>query len=373
MSVMELKITIGPIEEREDALLGSVVIHDGAYKNLEVALDYLIDNVVQELTLHAVSFEPADEAIAGGEVYQLQPSAIRDFPMVRWDRIAKAGIRRALGGYPTNLADEQSDSGEDFLADGEVFETKGFQYVDLGAAVEESDPRRRRELAEAAVARLRPDLDPTEGKGAQRSWNSLVRYAEIFSEHEDLLARGARDPISTLAERHEVEKPTVRSWLHRAKAAGIPQVMLELDPAGAAAILEAHQERRKTVDRIDMIGQELKDVRLSQNRSREEVAEGAGVPFEMLVDIEDSLATRMRKDPVGFREVIRMIARFLGVEPAPLLERFDARKPPALTKPWRSTEGGARRAAEKMLSVEKGRATRAHQTVERARRDGRGD
>jgi hypothetical protein len=76
-------------------------------------------------------------------------------------------------------------------------------------------------MAEALVRYLRPVLNPQSSKAAARTWESLVRYAEVLEEYGRELAAGSDDPIGRIAERRGVALPTVRSWLHRGREAGL--------------------------------------------------------------------------------------------------------------------------------------------------------
>lgn len=206
-----------------------VQIRDQRNKSLRVELSYAIGSIDSRLRLVAVRVEtqhfPDDEF---DEPERLAPGVLRDLPYARWDRMAQGAVANALGIQKRRL--------EQHL------------FFDTGAAQKEGDgaesirlpesvmnPQERGRRAEGIVRSVYPDLDPEANRFSTRTWNSLLRYANVSLEHLELLTGGVADPVAVLAERHDVAPATVRSWLHRAREAGVSSEMPSANAPHAAA------------------------------------------------------------------------------------------------------------------------------------------
>jgi hypothetical protein len=224
MTALSLKVEIGEAEERPDSLVATVTISDERYEQLLVIFDYLVEGE-EDPKLHVVHFEPRAEALKSGDVPHLTPTLIRDFPMSQWDRIAQAAVRRSRA---THLLQGAKNS----------LESTNVRVMGIKPAVESDHPTPLewgpskieavdlpKPKPEDVVAVLAPGLSPEQGAGARRRWNSLMRYVKIYTEYEELLASGNTDPITALAQQNDVAKATVRSWLHRAREAGVDKVV----------------------------------------------------------------------------------------------------------------------------------------------------
>lgn len=203
-----------------------VKIRDERSGSVMAELSYWIDPPNSQLRLFAVRLEvEADAGSESGEPERLTPGVLRDLPYARWDRMAQGSVVRSLA--RAHESDEAADAvggegGAVWSGDGSIREARTTRVT---APEEDADERRKR--AEEKVRRLYPDLDPEANKFSTRTWNSLVRYADVSSEHLELLIRGVADPVGVLAQRHEVAPATVRSWLHRARESGVSSEMPE--------------------------------------------------------------------------------------------------------------------------------------------------
>jgi hypothetical protein len=75
-------------------------------------------------------------------------------------------------------------------------------------------------LPAAAVEELYPGLAEDETKAGKRRYSSLMRLAEITRLYADMILEGEKGATGVIAAMEGVQPVTVRSWLHRAKAAG---------------------------------------------------------------------------------------------------------------------------------------------------------
>ncbi|MEF9903707.1 hypothetical protein [Streptomyces sp. P9-A2] len=224
MTALSLEVKIGEAEGQPDSLVATVTIYDERYKKLLVIFDYLVKGE-EEPKLHVVHFEPRAETLESGDVLHLTPTLIRDFPMSQWDRIAQAAVRRSRATHLLQGAKRSLESTRVKVMGLEpAVERDAAMPLTWGPskieAVELPKPK-----PEDVVGLLAPGLNPEQGPGAKRRWNSLMRYVKIYTEYEELLAGGNTDPITALAQQNDVAKATVRSWLHRAREAGVDKVV----------------------------------------------------------------------------------------------------------------------------------------------------
>jgi hypothetical protein len=72
-------------------------------------------------------------------------------------------------------------------------------------------------IAIERARKLRPELDPTAGPGAARSYQAFVRMLSVAHECNDLRSAGVRNAITAIAERRGMSHSTVTMILHRAR------------------------------------------------------------------------------------------------------------------------------------------------------------
>lgn len=214
---MEVRLRTDP--GSTDHNRADVQIRDDRHVGLRIELSYEIGSMDSRARLTSVRVETRHSPDADlEETERLAPGVLRDLPYARWDRMAQGAVVRSLGNYRRRLHQQLSFLGETAVAGGEDRE-------EIGSTKSITDPEERRRRAEETVRRHYPDLDPEANKFSTRTWNSLVRYADVSSEHLELLTSGVADPVGALAQRYEVAPATVRSWLHRAREAGVSSEM----------------------------------------------------------------------------------------------------------------------------------------------------
>ncbi|MEW2083465.1 hypothetical protein [Streptomyces sp. NPDC005283] len=186
-----------PIDDEEDgAATVEVTLRPTEHPTLVATFGYLIRDarVVFPCRLH---IGPAPDSPIGDWV-RLGAGLIKDLPVARWERAARAA------------------------ADAHVAGVKAWSW----RAAEPGDTQL---VAEDIVREMHPGIDPQSGKAAARRWNRLVRLAAVVQEHDAARARGAKSPAGEVAKIRGVEASTVRSWLSQAKQEGITAGTIPLD------------------------------------------------------------------------------------------------------------------------------------------------
>lgn len=175
-----------------DTLTGNpvvtVVVRDSEHPSFEAAFRYI---AAPQAPLRPQAIEVRQRPAATTEQAEpLNPSTMRDLPLTRWDRYARAHV--------------------------------ALHAMDADAAPLAGDPwKHSRKWGEALVRRRYPDLNPEAGAGQKRRWESLTHVASVTMEMLSLQVYGAKDPTAAVAEHHGVKPATVRSWLHRARQSGV--------------------------------------------------------------------------------------------------------------------------------------------------------
>ncbi|MFI9059781.1 MULTISPECIES: hypothetical protein [unclassified Streptomyces] len=193
-----LRVTTAPAAEEGDWLSSlEVSLDPPEYPDLTVTFGFLVKPVE---VLHAFAFrvEPRG-GFSAAEQAKVGAGLLRDMPIARWEKAARtAAVYHVEGEVPWAWK-----TGDD----------------------EESISR----LAVEIVSAMNPDLDPKAGKGAARSWNRLIRLAEVTLQAEMASSRGEKSPAAYVAEQRGVAAATVRGWLHQARQAGIAPGEIPLD------------------------------------------------------------------------------------------------------------------------------------------------
>ncbi|MBE4790714.1 helix-turn-helix domain-containing protein [Streptomyces sp. NE06-02F] len=206
-----------------------VSMQDNSHPGIRATLQYLVPDEVRRIepvgfsVMHLAADRPEGAPPFG-------PGTIKDLPLARWDRVAQAAVIQAV--MNRRLAEAPMvvlEAGESRRLTGEHYEGPGNSDDEIATPLHV--PRDRRERAIEMVRRVRPDLDPDESRGAARSWNGLVKLAEAMDEYTALLAEGSTDVVGEMAAAHGVAPPTVRTWVHRARQAGLTAIWLGPDPA----------------------------------------------------------------------------------------------------------------------------------------------
>ncbi|MBF6047741.1 hypothetical protein GO001_21260 [Streptomyces sp. NRRL B-1677] len=120
---------------------------------------------------------------------ELEMRTIRSLPLTSWEASARAHAEVELLGESISIPRERAASAQ--------------------------------ATAKALLERSYPDLDPTASKADARKYKSLLHLAEISAEYMLERLFGNVDAPAAIAKRREVNPATVRSWLHRARKAGL--------------------------------------------------------------------------------------------------------------------------------------------------------
>lgn len=195
-------------------VVAHVSMQDPNHPGIRASLQYLVPD--EDRAIEPVGFSVTNLVAERPEgAARFGPGVIKDLPLARWDRVAQAAVIRAV--IERRLAEDPVV----ILEAGPALQADEFDFGSEEIATPLHVPRSRRERAIEMVRRARPDLDPGESRGAARSWNGLVKLAEALDEYTELLATGSTDVVGEMAAAHGVAPATVRTWVHRARQAGI--------------------------------------------------------------------------------------------------------------------------------------------------------
>lgn len=181
----------------EDTATVDVALRPAEHPQITVTFVYAVRGG-EVLFPSGMRIEPAHD-VPSGEWIRLGAGLIKDLPVARWERAARAAADAKVGGVKSWSWQTTADQAE------------------------------IKRLAEAIVREMNPGLDPAAGKAAARRWNRLVRLAEVVNEHDAARARGAKSPAGEVAQARDVEPSTVRSWLSQAKQEGIAAGAIPLE------------------------------------------------------------------------------------------------------------------------------------------------
>lgn len=303
-----------------------VSINDSSHPGIRASLQYLVQNELGRLesvgfsVMHLVADRPEGAARFG-------PGVIKDLPLARWDRVAQAAVRQAvIKRSVARVSVPLGSSEHDSLFDGP-------EDPDEVIATPLHVSRDRRERAIEMVRGVRPDLDPNESKGAARSWNGLVRLAEAMDEYMEVLASGAEDPVGEMVRRHAVAPATVRTWVHRARQAGLTSTRwIEAPhtawlPPGAGpgydrSLTDAELTKPGEGDAFYRIGQALQKARLGKGLTVDDVAAATRMRIPIIHAIEQGAFSACGGD-VYARGHIKSYARQVDLDSQDLLRQYD--------------------------------------------------
>lgn len=123
----------------------------------------------------------------------LELSAVRDLPLVRWERAAGAAVAVKYNGLSVN-------------------------FIGMPASLVPQEHRDR--LAADMALGLYPELNDAKTPAERRRRDSLMKLAQAAVDYRALLADGRDDPAAEIARRHDITPATARSWIYRARKAG---------------------------------------------------------------------------------------------------------------------------------------------------------
>jgi hypothetical protein len=187
------------VEVPDEVLLGAtawVTVREPDRPELLIRLGYAIRQEGPALVGFSVS--PAGEPDAAS----LSSAGIRSLPVSRWDRSARAALGREI---------DRQLGGAAIAVD----QVMGMLQTVLGDLSPEDQGRPLGELRELLASRLQA------AAGARRRVRSIGRLEAVAQEYRANLAAGLPDPVASIARAHDVQPATARSWVYRARKAGL--------------------------------------------------------------------------------------------------------------------------------------------------------
>ncbi len=173
-------------------------VRDDEEPRLVARFGYVASAFAKHLLLRSVAIEPAPGMELGKQA-RLTIAGVRDLPLARWEAAARAHISQKL----SMTLDEHRQLWGKLAGPAEADRILTF----ISPAVR--------------VQQLYPGLAQSSTPGDMRRYKSLLRLAEVADEYQRAQRDGVHDPAAFVA-RNRGEKPaTVRSWLHRARKAGL--------------------------------------------------------------------------------------------------------------------------------------------------------
>lgn len=305
-----------------------VALRDANHPGIRASFQYLVPEQLPHIEQIGFSVTLVTAERPEG-VARFGPGVIKDLPLARWDRVAQAAAQQAVMERSLAEASMPLQPGEyRRLIDGNPLHGPGESdwdaYVPEGAEEEivrpPHVPQNRRERAIEMVRKVRPDLDPEESKGSARSWNGLVKLAESLDEYMEILASGSSDPAGEMAERHDVAQATVRTWVHRARQAGLTSTYTGWTPSGDPP--RKLVPKGKPHEAWLQLGVDLQNAREENNWSVEDVSKATRIRPYLLYEIEQGRLASLGGD-VYARGHIRSYARALGLDPAHFLSLYE--------------------------------------------------
>lgn len=187
---------------------------DEDYSGINAAFRYWIDTPDKEpqtLWLLSVSLGPGWTA-PGRAVRQQQftISTIRDLPLARWEQAARGVVTWAI--------DDLHEWGDPSIADKRA-EFPG--QVVLQVTPQNSRTPHRTDQVNELVSAVAPELDDDETPGGRRRRMSLRKLANVAIDYRNELVHGRPDPAVAIATKYGVSPSTARTWIHRARNAGL--------------------------------------------------------------------------------------------------------------------------------------------------------
>lgn len=130
-------------------------------------------------------------------------SAIRDFPLVRWEQAARGVVTWAVD----DLAEWDTSAGKFALKVAPRHES------------ESESPQDR--IVDELVESVDPDVKNDHTPAGRRRLASLRKLASVAVDYRNELMHGRSDPAVAIAFKYDVSRSTARSWIHRARNAGL--------------------------------------------------------------------------------------------------------------------------------------------------------
>lgn len=215
---VELRSQVGPFNPGVRAVFADV--RDSRYPDLRVTFNYTLiwldmDQFRLEdrerfgelmvIKLYGVEVSRPGTLYPISAIGELTTSRIRDLPLHTWDTSA----RELLAG----------SFGTEAFKDAMVDTTKSHKIAGPDSYL--SDPEMLDIYADNLLETIYPTVKQDDSPAGRRRLRALQRLAVVAVEYQRHRLEGRTDPAAEIARKHGVKPATARSWIHRARAAGL--------------------------------------------------------------------------------------------------------------------------------------------------------
>ncbi|MFF7180170.1 helix-turn-helix domain-containing protein [Streptomyces sp. NPDC008121] len=114
-------------------------------------------------------------------------------------------------------------------------------------------------------------------------------------------------------------------------------------------VRSAELQRGESDDVLAGVSRAVRDARIAKGLTVEEVAKQTKFPAMLVSAVENELERRSKTRPDVMRSALRVIARALDLDPKPLVDKFNRRRPPTLTRRRDATDQEVRDLVQKLL------------------------
>lgn len=234
-------------------------VHDDEQPNLQAEFDFQVHTHAEDASrtafLRAVKVEslPLNHPVS---VSPITISTVRDWPLARWEAAARGVVSSSADPEATVEFEKQSQ--------------KAHRRTTPITREEQ-----RRMTADAILSALYPEIERSgDTPGERRRWNGLRKLAEVAVIYRELVKEGRSDPATELARIKKTTPTTARSWIHRARQAGLlgPAVgrtageAPDLERARQVALAAQDALRNVEIER-DVVLDALRAIRGDENAS----------------------------------------------------------------------------------------------------------
>lgn len=187
-------------------------VHDPDYSGIDVTYRFSIhtpDKAERTVTLDSVKIGQAWTRPGRPVTKRFTLSGVRDLPLARWEQAARGVVTWAI--------DDLEEWGDPRIAESYGISS---DQVFLEVTPGHSSPPRQHDVDEL-VKTIDPNLEDDDTPGGRRRRTSLRKLANVAIDYRAALMNGRSDPAAAISEKYGVSPSTARSWIHRARAAGL--------------------------------------------------------------------------------------------------------------------------------------------------------
>jgi hypothetical protein len=185
-----LSVVVGSPQPSGDTRVVSVAVtvEDSDHPRIGAAFGYLVGDAGRAVFLRSLQVAPATGTPVGQQ-RRLTVTTVRNLPLARWEAAARAHLAQVPGFQPAS-------------ADDVLF------------VLRHVTPKDR-------VDRLYPGLAESKRPADVRKYRGLLHLAAVAEDFVREQLSGSPDPGAAIARQHNVKPATARSWVHRARKAGL--------------------------------------------------------------------------------------------------------------------------------------------------------